>query len=100
MASGVMRLDLLKVVGSSPAFLAKPEAERPARLLRPIARGNRDQSPAFCCATMQKSIGIDCLITTAPPSLMSCTKTSIGVSVAANDFATIRSRASVHGRRA
>ena len=29
--SGVMRLDLLKVVGSSPAFLASPEADRPAR---------------------------------------------------------------------
>ena len=29
--SGVMRFDLLKVVGSSPAFLASPEAERPAR---------------------------------------------------------------------
>ena len=31
MASGVMRLDLLKVVGSSPAFLARPEVEMPAR---------------------------------------------------------------------
>jgi hypothetical protein len=29
--SGVTRFDLLKVVGSSPAFLARPEAERPAR---------------------------------------------------------------------
>src|SRR4051795_210790 len=29
--SGVMRFDLLKVVGSSPAFLARPDAERPAR---------------------------------------------------------------------
>src|ERR1700716_1407035 len=29
--SGVMRFDLLKVVGSSPAFLAKPDAESPAR---------------------------------------------------------------------
>ena len=29
--SGVMRFDLLKVVGSSPAFLARPEADRPAR---------------------------------------------------------------------
>src|SRR5262249_49575313 len=29
--SGVMRFDLLKVVGSSPAFLARPEGERPAR---------------------------------------------------------------------
>src|SRR5258707_9648451 len=29
--SGVMRFDLLNVVGSSPAFLARPEAERPAR---------------------------------------------------------------------
>src|SRR5437762_12879074 len=29
--SGVMRFDLLKVVGSSPAFLAKPDADRPAR---------------------------------------------------------------------
>src|SRR4051794_6547818 len=29
--SGVMRLDLLKVVGSSPAFLARPDAESPAR---------------------------------------------------------------------
>ena len=27
--SGVMRFDLLKVVGSSPAFLARPDAERP-----------------------------------------------------------------------
>src|SRR5437588_3762205 len=29
--SGVIRFDLLKVVGSSPAFLARPEADRPAR---------------------------------------------------------------------
>ncbi len=29
--SGVMRFDLLKVVGSSPAFLASPEADSPAR---------------------------------------------------------------------
>ena len=28
---GVMRFDLLNVVGSSPAFLARPDAERPAR---------------------------------------------------------------------
>src|SRR6266851_1879424 len=32
--SGVMRLDLLKVVGSSPAFLARPEGESPARAAR------------------------------------------------------------------
>ena len=29
--SGVTRLDLLKVVGSRPAFLARPDGERPAR---------------------------------------------------------------------
>src|ERR1700737_4597781 len=29
--SGVMRFDLLNVVGSSPAFLARPDAESPAR---------------------------------------------------------------------
>src|SRR5258708_26312252 len=29
--SGVMRLDLLNEVGSSPAALARPEGERPAR---------------------------------------------------------------------
>jgi hypothetical protein len=29
-----MRFDLLKVVGSRPAFLASPEAERPARAAR------------------------------------------------------------------
>ena len=29
--SGVMRFDLLKVVGSSPAFLARPDAESCAR---------------------------------------------------------------------
>jgi hypothetical protein len=29
--SGVMRFDLLKVVGSSPAFLARPEGDSPAR---------------------------------------------------------------------
>ena len=29
--SGVMRLDLLNVVGSSPARLARPEADSPAR---------------------------------------------------------------------
>src|SRR5437868_5815272 len=29
--SGVIRLDLLKVVGSRPAFLASPEAESPHR---------------------------------------------------------------------
>src|SRR3954452_1208801 len=32
--SGVMRFDLLNVVGSSPAFLARPEADRPARAAR------------------------------------------------------------------
>jgi hypothetical protein len=41
-------------------------------------------------------IGIDCLTTIAPLSLISCTKTSIGVPVAANDFATD----SVEGQRA
>src|SRR3954464_15161341 len=32
--SGVTRFDLLKVVGSSPAFLARPEADMPARAAR------------------------------------------------------------------
>ena len=37
--SGVMRFDLLKVVGSSPAFLARPDGESPAR-----RRGGRGRS--------------------------------------------------------
>ena len=32
--SGVIRFDLLKVVGSSPAALARPEADFPARAAR------------------------------------------------------------------
>src|SRR6185437_6098668 len=32
--SGVMRLDLLKVVGSSPAFLASPDGVKPERSAR------------------------------------------------------------------
>ena len=32
--SGVMRFDLLKVVGSSPDFLASPDADSPARAAR------------------------------------------------------------------
>ncbi len=40
--SGVMRLDLLKVVGSRPAFLARPDAERPARAAR------RSRAPQIC----------------------------------------------------
>src|SRR5687767_13838641 len=38
--SGVMRLDLLKVVGSRPAFFARPEAESP---LRAASRSSADQ---------------------------------------------------------
>ena len=34
--SGVTRFDLLKVVGSRPAFLARPEADRPARAGQPV----------------------------------------------------------------
>src|SRR5215813_1876544 len=40
--SGVMRFDLLKVVGSSPACLARPDAERPARAAR------RSRAPQIC----------------------------------------------------
>ena len=32
--SGVMRFDLLKVVGSRPDFLARPDGESPARAAR------------------------------------------------------------------
>ena len=37
--SGVTRLDLLKVVGSSPAFLARPEGDSPPRVGEPVERG-------------------------------------------------------------
>src|SRR5271156_4716065 len=42
--SAVTRLDLLKVVGSSPARLARPEADRPARAAR---RSIADQTCAW-----------------------------------------------------
>jgi hypothetical protein len=41
-------------------------------------------------------VGTECLTTALLPSLMSCTKISIGVPVAASDFATD----SVEGQRA
>ena len=36
--SGVMRFDLLKVVGSSPAFLARPDAREPGARGEPVER--------------------------------------------------------------
>ena len=36
--SGVMRFDLLKVVGSSPARLARPDGDSLARAAKPVER--------------------------------------------------------------
>src|ERR1700733_11621168 len=49
----VMRLDLLKVVGSSPARRAKPEADSPARAAR---RSTADQTCAWVSMTTPRRL--------------------------------------------
>src|SRR3954453_19019179 len=58
--SGVMRFDLLNVVGSSPAFLARPEADKPARA---ASRSTAFQMSAWVsivrwCATVSSGPGL------------------------------------------